>query len=156
MYRTASSCPCFLCWKKICQRYHILQGVECTRWIKAGRNPGHMYWLKAGTTLRSRESVAFSGLHSLEQVVYYLPEQPAIAVLVSQKVTREMMLTCTGQEAISSLTRAMDQISDVRIVSFQAETNTFTYHGLWLITAIDQQEGQDLNQAVVTMYNMPS
>ena len=120
-----------------------------------------MYWLKAGTTLRSRESVAFSGLHSLKQVVYYLLEQPAIAVLVMQKVTREMMLTCTGQEAISSLTRAMDQISDVRIVSFQAETNTFTYHGLWLITAIEhqsdrRQEGQDLNQAVVTMYNMPS
>ena len=66
------------------------------------------------------------------------------------------MLTFSGQEAISSLTKAMDQISDVRIVSFQAETNTFTYHGLWLITAIDQQEGQDLNQAVVTMYNMPS
>ena len=65
--------------------------------------------MKAGTTLCSRESVAFSGLHSLEQAVYYLPEQPAIAVLVSQKVTCELVLTCTGQEAISSLVTAMDQ-----------------------------------------------
>lgn len=126
--------------------------TRCTRWIKAGRNPGPMYWLEAGTNLRSRESVVFSGLHSLEQMVYWLPEQPAIAVLILQKVTREFVLTCSGREQIQSLHRSMDRIGSVRVVSSEAETNTYTYHGVWIVTAIDHQPG---DEAVVTMYNMP-
>ena len=111
-----------------------------------------MYWLEAGTTLRSRESVVFSGLHSLEQMLYWLPEGPAIAILVSQKVTRELVLTCSGQEQIQSLHRAMGRIGSVRVVSSQAETDTYTYHGVWIVTAIDHQPE---DKAVVTMYNMP-
>lgn len=97
--------------------------------------------------------MVFSGLHSMEQDVYFLPEPAiAIAILVSQKVTREMLVTCSGQEPIRSLQKAMDRISSVRIVSCEEEFKRFIYHGVWIITAIDHQPG---DQAVLTMYNMP-
>ena len=122
--------------------------------MKAGRNPGHMYWLEPEAVLRSRESVVFSGVHSLEQNVYYLPEESgvAIAIYVSQPVTREMKVACSGREPIQSLQKASDRLSNVRIVSFQADKEVYTYHGMWLITAIDT-ESED--QAIFTMFNMP-
>lgn len=124
--------------------------------MKAGRNPGPMYWLEPGTLLHGRESVMFSGLHSLEsgQVVFFLPEESAmaIAILVSQRVTREMVLQSSGRDPIQSLQKSMKHIGGVRIVSFQADTNEYIYHGMWLITSIEHQSE---NQATVTMYNMP-
>lgn len=130
-----------------------LQGVSsCTRWIKAGRNPGAMYWLQPGTTLRSRNSVVFAGLHSLQQAVYFLPEESAmaIAVLVSQPVKREMVVPCSGHEAIQSMQITMQRIGSLRVVSSQH--NMYTYHGVWMITSIDKQSEE---QAAVTMFNMP-
>lgn len=136
-----------------------VQGNKCTRWIVVGTNPGAMYWLEPGTPLRSRPSVVFSGVHSMEQPVYFLPQDilpdksvMAIAMLVSQPVTREMTVECSGREPIRSLQTAMKRISNVRILSFQAETNSYIYHGVWMITAIDHRSE---DQAAVTMYNMP-
>lgn len=122
--------------------------------MKAGRNPGHMYWLDPEAVLRSRESVVFSGVHSLEQNVYFLPEDSgvAIAIYVSQPVTREMKVACSGREPIQSLHKAFDCLSNVRILSFQADKEVYTYHGVWLITAINT-ESED--QATFTMFNMP-
>lgn len=113
-----------------------------------------MYWLEPETLLRNRESVVFSGVHSLEQNVYYLPEDSgvAIAIYVSQPVTREMKVACSGHEPIQSLQKAFDCLNNVRIVSFQADKEVYTYHGVWLITAINT-ESED--QASGTMLNMP-
>lgn len=96
----------------------------------------------------------FSGLHSLEQPVYYLPQEHAmaIAILVSQKVTREMVVQCSGHEPIQSLQTAYERISNVRIISLPLELGVYTYHGVWVITSIVKQSE---DQAAVTMYNMP-
>ena len=97
----------------------------------------------------------FSGLHSLEQVMYFLPEEcaMAIAVLVSQPVKREMVVLCSGHEPIQSMQITMQQIGNVRVVSLPLGSNVYTYHGVWMITSIDKQSEE---QAAVTMFNMPS
>lgn len=129
------------------------------RWIKAGRNPGAMYWLEPGTTFSSKDSVIFSGVHSMEQAVYFLPQDflpdksvMAIAVLVSQQVTREIVVQCVGHEPIQSMQSAMRAISNVRVVSLPQGSDVYTYNGVWMITSIDKQSEE---QAAVTMYNMP-
>lgn len=124
------------------------------RWVKAGRNPGPMYWLKPETPLHSRESVIFSGLHSLEQAVYFLPEESAmaIAIYVLQPVTRTMKVDCLGEAPIQSMQLAMDCLNSVRVVSFHESDNMHMYHGMWLITDIDRQSA---DQATVTFFNMP-
>ena len=96
----------------------------------------------------------FSGLHSLEQIVYFLPGESAvaIAVLVSQPVQREMVVLCSGHEAIQSMQTMMQRIGNVRVVSLLPGSNVYTYHGVWMITSIDKQSGE---QAAVSMFNMP-
>lgn len=129
-------------------------GKDCTRWMKAGRNPGPVYWLKPGTRLRSRESVVFSGLHSLEEAVYFLPEESAmaIALYVLQPVAREIQVKCMGRAPIQSMQLAMACLNSLRIVSFNETDEMYMYHGMWLITNIDSESEQ---QAIVTLLNMP-
>ena len=98
-----------------------------------------MYWLEPGTTFYHKSSVHFAGLHSLDQPVYFEPDQPALTIVVQQAVQDEMSMVCTGAEAIRSLQLAMKHISYVRLVSLDAVSRLYTYHGVWLITAVDKQ-----------------
>ena len=124
------------------------------RWVEAGRNPGPMYYLKPGTIFSSRDSVMFSGVHSLDQPVYFLPGESAmaIAVLVSQPVTVELVVQCSGHGAIKSMHNTYRRIGSVRVVSLPPGSSVYTYHGIWMVTSIDKQSDK---QATVTMYNMP-
>ena len=83
-------------------RLDLMQGTQCTRWRKAGRNPGHVYWLRPGATFSNKSNVVFSGLHSLQQTVYYELPEPALAILVA-KAAEDMVLSCQGRDAIQSL-----------------------------------------------------
>ncbi len=112
-----------------------------------------MYWLEPGTSFDSKSGLHFAGLHSLAQQVYFQPNQPALAVLVQQPVEDEMSVTCTGDEAVCSLQLARKRVSYVRIVSLDAATNVYKYHGVWLITEIDEQSK---DRAQVSMISMPA
>lgn len=51
-------------------------------------------------------------------------------------------------QALHSLRRAMMQINGIRVISYDKLTNDFVFHGMWLITNI---ENQSPKQAIVTM-----
>ncbi|DBA72430.1 TPA: hypothetical protein ACH3X2_010461 [Trebouxia sp. C0005] len=56
----------------------------CFRWIEAGKRPGRMYWVRAGTVFESKALMAFAGVHSLQLQVYFNARQPALAILMQQ------------------------------------------------------------------------
>lgn len=88
----------------------LMQGIQCTRWRRAGKNPGSVYWLQPGATISSKSSVMFSGLHSLQQTLYYELPKSAFAILVAA-ADRHMVLQCQGRDACQSLRIAFDEIS---------------------------------------------
>ena len=113
-----------------------------------------MYWLRPGTVFDSKSLVAFSGLHSLQQQVYFYPNQPALAVLVQHPVQEEMIVHCTSQaEGIRSLHLAHRRISYLRVVSMSAEK--FTYHGVWMITKMEQHSAEAAEVAMISMPDLP-
>ena len=86
--------------------------------------------------------------------MYFQPGESgmAIAVMVSQPVTVELVVQCSGHEAIRSMHNTMRRIGSVRVISLPPGSSVYTYHGIWMITSIDKQTDK---QAAVTMYNMP-
>ena len=141
-------------WVLVCIQNRVfsmpaLQEASTLRWKVAGRRPGRMYWVRPGRVFDSEQDVAFAGVHAMTQQVYFLPQKPALALFVQQPVTEEMVVQCTGADAIKSLTLAQSRIDYIRIVSMV--DSKFVFHGVWMITkAVQQQE-----TAFISMISMP-
>ena len=111
-----------------------------------------MYWLRPGAVFESKSIVFFTGLHSLDEQLYFYPRQPALAILVNQPVEEEMFVTCTcGAKGISSLRLAQRRITYVHVVGSTAD-NRFVFHGVWMITGLYQQSDTVVQ---VSMMSMP-
>lgn len=89
-------------------------------------------------------------MHSLQQRVYHLPGQAALAIFVQQPVQEEMEVICTGTECIRALRLAKQRLVFVRIVSKTG--GLYTYHGVWIVASIAVQSKE---QVVVSMLQMP-
>ena len=98
----------------------------------------------------SKALIAFAGVHSLQQQVYFYSGQPALAILVQQPVQDEMKVACTGPDVTCALRLAHERMSYVRLVSQTSEQ--FTYHGVWMINSITEQSTES---AQVNMMSMP-
>lgn len=134
----------------------LMQGIQCTRWVEAGKIPGHVYWLQPGTTFSSKSSAVFSRLHCCDQAVYYELSGPALAILVLVATAKEnMALRIPRRDAgqnVESLRVAYDKKSWVRIISCDADNRVLKYEGVWKITDIsDQGDG-----CTITLLNMPA
>ena len=121
--------------------------------MQAGKRPGRMYWLRAGTVFESKAMMAFAGVHSLQQQVYFYEGHPALAIQVQQPVQDEMKVACTGRGVAHALRLAHDCMIYVRIVSQAAEQ--FTYHGVWLITSITEQSAKSAQVDLMSMPDLP-
>ncbi len=99
-------------------------------------------------------SVGFAGLHSLQQQVYFYPNQPALAILVQQPVQEEMVVQCTCKaEGLCSLRLAHRRISYLRVVSLSADK--FTIHGGWMVTKVEQHSAEATEVAVISTPDLP-
>lgn len=118
---------------------------------EAGSHQSVKTWLRAGTVFENRAWVAFAGVHSMQQQVYFYARQPALAILLQhqQPVQEEMRVQCTGPGVIAALRMAHLQMSYVRIVSQAAEQ--FTYNGVWPITDITEQSAESVQVDMISM-----
>ena len=123
---------------------------------EAGSHQSVKTWLRAGTVFENRAWVAFAGVHSMQQQVYFYARQPALAILLQQQqpVQEEMRVQCTGPGVIAALRLAHLQMSYVRIVSQAAEQ--FTYNGVWPITDITEQSAESVQVDMISMPDLPS
>ena len=157
MFKTQvdDNCHAVWCCLKSWLQSWLSQGNESMRWFKAGKRPGRMYWLRPGTAFESKSIVLFTGLHSLDEQLYFYPRQPALAILVQQPVEEEMVVTCTcGAEGSSSVCLAQKRITYVRVVS-SAAGNRFTFHGVCMIKKLDQQSDEVAQVSMISMPNLP-
>ena len=97
----------------------------------------------------------FTGLHSLSEQLYFYPRQPALAILVQQPVEEEMVVMCTcGTDGLSSLHLARKRSTYVRVVSPAADNN-FIFHGVWMITKLDQPSDKVVQVSMISMPDLP-
>ena len=101
----------------------------------------------------SKTLVAFAGVHSLQQQVYFYPSQPALAILLQQPVQDEMKVVCTSCDAINALYLAQARMNYVRIVIEASQQ--FIYKGVWLITNIKEQSAESVQVAMMSMPDLP-
>ena len=74
---------------------------------------------------------------------------------MQQPVKEEMVVTCMcGADGISSLRLAQKRITYVRVVSSAAD-NDFTFHGVWMITKLDQQSDKVVQVSMISMPDLP-
>ena len=121
--------------------------------MQAGRRPGRMYWLKAGTVFESKATMVFAGVHSLQHQVYFCEGHSALAIQVQQAVQDEMKVACTGRGVTHALRLAHNCMTYVKIVSQAAEQ--YTYHGVWLITSITEQSAESAQVDMMSMPDLP-
>ena len=135
----------------------LVQGTQAgTRWQQAGRRPRRMYWLRPGTVFDSKDLMAFCGLHTLQQQVYFYPSQPALAILVQDcnTILDEMVVKCTcDAEGSRSLQRAHQRLSYVRVVSQSA--GKYIYHGVWMITKVERPSAEVTAVVMISMPDLP-
>lgn len=97
----------------------------------------------------SKALVAFAGVHSLQQQVYFYARQPALAILLQQPVQDEMKVVCTGRDIINALCLAQTRMNYVRIVSEASQQ--FIYEGVWLITNIKEQSAESVQVSMMSI-----